>query len=119
MSTAHLPVVPADALADVWADTAEPGGPWQTLLRTLVETELRYYGFTEEEIALTRLESPHTDECEYEYNTYRWLCEDEDGKSYHPEWDEADRIAGIIVRALEQLPRDRFAEREAASQEQS
>lgn len=76
----------------------------EELIRDLIEAELRYYGYTDDQIALTRLESPHTDQCEFEGNSYHWQCEDENGKSSHPEWDEANEIGGVIVRALDNLP---------------
>lgn len=72
---------------------------YATLVRQLVEAELRYYGYTDEQIALAMVDDPHTDRCEFV--GMDWQCEGEDGKANHLEWDEAHHVGGVIGRAVE------------------
>lgn len=74
---------------------------WEATVRRLVEAELRHYGYTDEQVALAHKIPPHTSDCTFE--AMDWDCSDENGKSFHPESDEADQVAGVIVRALEAL----------------
>lgn len=71
--------------------------------KRLVENELRFYGYTDEQIALAAMPNPHVPACEFDHNHTTWACMDENGLSFHPEWDEAEHIAGVIGRALEAL----------------
>lgn len=70
-------------------------------VRRLVEEVLRFYGYSDEQIALANKDNPHISECEFDTNHQCWVCTDENGKSFHPEWDEAYDVAGIISRVLE------------------
>lgn len=44
--------------------------------------------------------------CEYDTNSQRWDCTDDDGKSLHPDWDDlavACEMANVAVKALEEI----------------
>jgi hypothetical protein len=80
------------------------GAAFEYLWRNLVEMEMRHRGYSDAEIELASRVPAHTDECEFDMNTYAWDCSDEEGKSHHPIADEYDDLAGIIGRALERVP---------------
>lgn len=80
-------------------DTKVTDEAFAALWKSLTEAELRHYGYTDEQIALANKVPPHTSDCTFE--AMDWDCTDEHGKSFHPEADEADLVAGIIGRALE------------------
>lgn len=75
----------------------------QELWRLLVESEMRFRGYSDEDIEVAGRVPSHTDDCEYESNTYSWLCEDENGKSFHPLADEYGEVADLVGRTLSRL----------------
>lgn len=69
--------------------------------RQLVWAEMRHRGYTDEQIKAAERQRCATDVCEWDGNSMRWDCFDEDGKSNHPVTDELAEIAGVIDRALD------------------
>lgn len=71
--------------------------------RELVEAEMRYRGYSDHEIERARRVPEHVAECEYDWNSHAWDCNDENGQSRHPISDEYEEICGIIGRALGEI----------------
>lgn len=74
----------------------DPGLLW----RELVWTEMKHRGYTADQI---RSAERHrcADTCEWDGNSMRWDCFNEEGKSNHPGADEFGEIAGVVERILE------------------
>lgn len=75
---------------------------YETLWRSLVEAEMRYRGYTDDEIAKAR-EPNHADLCDFDGGSYGWICTDENGDSNHPVADEYGEVCDVIGRVLEAL----------------
>lgn len=71
------------------------------LWRNLVETEMRYRGYTDEQIEVAGRVPVHVDRCYFDHNNHAWVCSAPSGTSYHPDADEYGEIVGVIERALE------------------
>ena len=68
--------------------------------RQLVWAEMSHRGYTDDEIKAAERQRC-ADTCEWDGNSLRWDCFDEDGKSNHPAADELAEIAGVIERVLD------------------
>lgn len=71
------------------------------LTKRLTHAELRYYGYEDGDIAAAEAETHLTAGCPWIDAESGWDCEDEYGNSRHPESDEIDVVAGIVMRVLE------------------
>lgn len=77
---------------------------FQYLWRNLTEMEMGHRGYDEREIEQATRVPCHTDDCEFDWNSYGWECTDENGKSFHPVADELGEVAEFIGRVLQRIP---------------
>ena len=71
------------------------------LAQRLVNERMAYYGYTPEQIESASFEVDHyAIGCSMDGN-FGWDCQDESGKSFHPESDEYDQTAEFVVWVLE------------------
>jgi len=68
--------------------------------RQLVWAEMSHRGYTDEQIKAAERQRC-ADTCEWDGNSLRWECFNEDGESNHPDADELAEVAGVIERVLD------------------
>ena len=68
----------------------------------MTEHVLRHMGFTDDQIAALSAPFDHRAHgCDFDSNHMGWVCEDEDGKPYHGDYDAMSVVAETIGVALE------------------
>lgn len=77
---------------------------YEYLWRNLVEAEMRFRGYSDDEIKQASESPPHTDQCEFDHNSYHWYCTDENGEPFHPIADEYGELADLVDRTLDRIP---------------
>lgn len=90
--------------ATVTDEAIPPGHPdSDPILRAACWAVMRERGYSDETILATESLTHKAAGCEWEMNTYSWLCDDENGDSAHPVMDELDELDSTIHAALESV----------------
>lgn len=71
--------------------------------RELVWEEMTYRGYSADEIRAAERFKCSAATCEWDPNSLRWDCGDENGQPVHPVADEFAVVAGVIERVLDAL----------------